>query len=63
MFNEAGDCVPCNFVEGYKYPYYRDDSVPGGGYCTEICGDGANLGQYECDDFNNKDGDGCSSTC
>ena len=31
--------------------------------CVEICGDGKNLGQYECDDGNNKDGDGCSSQC
>ena len=29
----------------------------------EICGDGRNLGQYECDDGNLYDGDGCSSEC
>ena len=29
----------------------------------EVCGDGRNLGQYECDDGNLKDGDGCSSKC
>ena len=29
----------------------------------EICGDGLNLGNYECDDGNNFDGDGCSSDC
>ena len=29
----------------------------------EICGDGLNLGSYECDDGNTKDGDGCSSKC
>ena len=31
--------------------------------CSEICGDGLNLGQYECDDGNLVDGDGCSSSC
>lgn len=29
----------------------------------EICGDGRNLGQRECDDGNLEDGDGCSSQC
>lgn len=29
----------------------------------EICGDGLNLGQNECDDGNVIDGDGCSSSC
>ena len=31
--------------------------------CSEICGDGLNLGEYECDDGNLIDGDGCSSLC
>lgn len=31
--------------------------------CTEICGDGLNLGQYGCDDGNKEDGDGCSTYC
>jgi cysteine-rich repeat protein len=31
--------------------------------CTEICGDGLNLGYYQCDDMNLVNGDGCSSTC
>jgi cysteine-rich repeat protein len=31
--------------------------------CKEICGDGINLGYYECDDGNSNDGDGCSSEC
>ena len=30
---------------------------------TEICGDGKNLGQVECDDGNKVNGDGCSSEC
>lgn len=33
-----------------------------GVYCQEICGDGL-LFDYDCDDGNNIDGDGCSSTC
>lgn len=33
------------------------------GNCQEICGDGKNLGQYQCDDGNKINGDGCSSTC
>lgn len=31
--------------------------------CYEICGDGIDMGNYECDDGNNVDGDGCSSAC
>ena len=34
-----------------------------GNLIIEICGDGINLGQLECDDGNKKDGDGCSSEC
>lgn len=32
-------------------------------YCTEICGDGKNMGSYECDDGNVIDGDGCDHNC
>eukprot|EP00826_Nyctotherus_ovalis_P037999 TRINITY_DN3520_c0_g1_i10.p1 TRINITY_DN3520_c0_g1~~TRINITY_DN3520_c0_g1_i10.p1 ORF type:complete len:539 (+),score=102.67 TRINITY_DN3520_c0_g1_i10:155-1771(+) len=32
-------------------------------YSVERCGDGINLRQYECDDGNLDDGDGCSSEC
>lgn len=31
--------------------------------CTEICGDGRNMGFLECDDGNLNDNDGCSSEC
>ena len=31
--------------------------------CTEICGDGKNMGIKECDDGNGVNGDGCSSEC
>jgi hypothetical protein len=32
-------------IPGMDYPILN-------GVCTEICGDGMNLGQYECDDGN-----------
>lgn len=28
-----------------------------------MCGDGLDFGEYECDDGNLKDGDGCSKIC
>lgn len=31
--------------------------------CYEICGDGLDIGTFECDDQNLKNGDGCSSDC
>ena len=31
--------------------------------CYEKCGDGRNDGMWECDDWNQYDGDGCNSTC
>ncbi len=35
-----------------------------GDTCTEICGDGLNMGgQLECDDGDRIDGDGCSKDC
>lgn len=36
-------------------------SVPN--VCSETCGDGRNYGFYDCDDGNNVNGDGCSSSC
>lgn len=29
----------------------------------EICGDGLNLGNFQCDDGNLESGDGCDHTC
>ena len=29
----------------------------------EICGDGINLGHFQCDDGNTESGDGCDSNC
>ena len=31
--------------------------------CLVICGDGAKMGEEECDDSNLIDGDGCSKIC
>jgi cysteine-rich repeat protein len=31
-------------------------------FCAEICGDGKRF-EYECDDGNNINGDGCSDSC
>jgi hypothetical protein len=35
-----GLCVPCSDLDGYDYPWFPSKKVPGGGVCTEICGDG-----------------------
>jgi len=50
------ECKGCGEVsQGYKLNLMNK--------CEEICGDGLNLGQYECDDGNNNDGDGCDKNC
>ena len=33
------------------------------GVCLVVCGDGAKMGEEECDDSNLIDGDGCSKIC
>jgi cysteine-rich repeat protein len=35
----------------------------GGKVCTTICGDKTRAGDEECDDGNNRNGDGCSAKC
>ena len=32
-------------------------------HCSETCGDGRNMGFFQCDDGNNDDFDGCDSEC
>ena len=54
----GGYCLDCSQME---IGYIPDTSSPG--VCLEECGDGRNLGVYECDDANLLDGDGCSSKC
>ena len=39
------------------------EPIIGDPYCIEICGDGIDLGTYQCDDGNNYSGDGCSGDC
>lgn len=47
-------CLACGQVTGYALDAY--------GKCNEICGDGI-LIYYQCDDGNNRNGDGCSANC
>ena len=46
-------CVSCNSITGYTVL---------NGECKEICGDGI-LIYLQCDDGNNRNGDGCSENC
>ena len=58
--SEQVSCVPCENVTGY----FSDlNQITKRKHCSEICGDGLNLGRYKCDDGNRVDGDGCSSKC
>lgn len=53
----------------YGFQCHRGDPVPAVqdpievDVCKEICGDGYDLGHYECDDGNYNSGDGCSVLC
>lgn len=51
----------CSTDCGTETGYECDNSEPT--VCTEICGDGLDFGQYECDDGDLNSGDGCSSVC
>lgn len=49
-----GTCELCEVIHvGFKSPLVDDA-------CDEHCGDGFNIGVYECDDGNTENGDGCS---
>ncbi|CAI2381883.1 unnamed protein product [Moneuplotes crassus] len=50
-----GTCTHCNNVTGYSLNDF--------GVCKEICGDGLFMGEYECDDGNLVNLDGCSNNC
>ncbi|EAR85859.2 transmembrane protein, putative (macronuclear) [Tetrahymena thermophila SB210] len=52
--NNIKQCLKLSCPTGY---YQVEDK------CKEICGDGLNFGEYQCDDGNNLNGDGCSSIC
>ena len=53
-------CTPCENITGY---ITTTDPITNERKCVEICGDGLNLGEYECDDGNINNRDGCSSEC
>ena len=53
-------CIRCEDIKGY---YTTENNLTKSKECKEICGDGLNLGEYQCDDGNQIDGDGCSSKC
>lgn len=68
----AQNCIECDrgyVLDPVKKKCYDPCDTPGfirkaGSFgCKEICGDGINMGQYECDDGNLRNGDGCSSKC
>ena len=50
-----GECKVCSEVEGYHITASTNT-------CSELCGDGK-LFDYQCDDGNQLDGDGCSKNC
>mmetsp|Transcript_15987 Transcript_15987/g.15913 ORF Transcript_15987/g.15913 Transcript_15987/m.15913 type:complete len:356 (-) Transcript_15987:131-1198(-) len=67
---DSNKCYPCDSFEGYStyfaipISYFTDDLFSKlSSNCIEICGDGRNMGQAQCDDGNNNNGDGCSSSC
>lgn len=53
------DCAKISKVDS-RYTDTYDSDING---CVEVCGDGYNLGQFECDDGNIKDKDGCDHEC
>ncbi len=55
----------CKIELGYKCEGGTVDDYPDPDpdICYEICGDGLDLQQYECDDMNNVNGDGCNENC
>ncbi|CAG9327427.1 unnamed protein product [Blepharisma stoltei] len=67
---DGNQCYPCSSFQGYGYTYAVSISSMSTSLltqlaqkCTEICGDGKHMGQAQCDDGNNRSGDGCSSVC
>ena len=53
-------CTECERVRGY---FTNINSLTNEKQCSEVCGDGINLGEHECDDGNLIGGDGCSTLC
>eukprot|EP00826_Nyctotherus_ovalis_P010713 TRINITY_DN12811_c0_g1_i3.p1 TRINITY_DN12811_c0_g1~~TRINITY_DN12811_c0_g1_i3.p1 ORF type:complete len:486 (+),score=57.98 TRINITY_DN12811_c0_g1_i3:1250-2707(+) len=77
--DSSESCVECeaNLVNVFAEGKTKCEECPEGyvttskGLCKgsvevlrlEICGDGVNMGSYECDDGNTESGDGCSKEC
>ena len=55
--------LKCNKCESLKGYYTISNPLAREKECSEICGDGLNLGEFECDDGNLENGDGCSNLC
>ena len=62
---EVDNTQECTTTEGYAGTETCNATCNGFDSCVseESCGDGIVNGNEACDDFNNLDGDGCSSTC
>jgi cysteine-rich repeat protein len=61
-------CVSCNSTANFRLTLNSTCDCSGGltfsnGTCIPVCGDGLLYLDEACDDGNNIDGDGCSSTC
>ena len=54
---QGSSCVECKDIPGYLNPVNTGDD------CLEICGDGLNMGQFQCDDGTNETNDGCERNC
>lgn len=53
----GNECFKCNEITGFE------SSVQNQGLCIEICGDGLDYKEYECDDGNRDNLDGCDEFC
>lgn len=75
FFNSTSGCKKCNeYCAKCKDENQCTECIPGfsleevdilgtiNAFCPEICGDGKRY-EYECDDGNTRDGDGCDSQC
>ena len=58
--SQQSHCITCEYILGFKT---KINYITNTKSCTEICGDGLNMGEHECDDGNDVDGDGCSKEC
>jgi len=59
LLNQTTNLMQCISCQELNPGFYTTID----GKCAEICGDGINLGQVECDDGNRINNDGCNSNC